>query len=170
VAAVEPTLAVADPTLIVSRDTCGDDLFEELFEIRHKNHLVALKQQQVAGAGAGAVVKTEEKKEKEKKRRESIDSTARDQAAAAAAAAVVVKKEEPVPAADATDATDAVTADSGADADDAGGAPADDDLYGDLDAGGDLYVFCSMFFLPFLVCDVFCLSLSLRLLLPACTL
>ena len=156
VAAVEPTLAVADPTLIVSRATCGDDLFEEVFEIRHKNRLVAL--QQVAGAGVG--VKTEEKKEKEKekerKRRESIDSTARDQAAAAAAAAaVVVKKEEPETAV-AADATDVVTAESGADADDAGGAPADDDLYGDLeDAGGDLYVFCSMFFPPsFRVCDV----------------
>ena len=32
-----------------------------------------------------------------------------------------------------------------------------------------LYVFCSMFFLSFLVCDI-CLSLSLSLLLPACTL
>ena len=64
---VDPALAVADPALVISRDTCGDDLFEELFAIRHKT-LIKLKEE---GGGEGDTTPQTEKKKAVAKKKDA---------------------------------------------------------------------------------------------------
>ena len=84
---VEPALAVADPALVISRDTCGDDLFEELFAIRHKN-LIVLKEKGGVNTEATpqiaknkGVAKKDAKEEKGKMEKERLRTAKRERAA-----------------------------------------------------------------------------------------
>ena len=124
---MDPALAVADPALVISRDTCGDDLFEELFAIRHKT-LIKLKEE---GGGEGDTTPQTEKKKAVAKKKDAKAEKEKEMKAAKEVKQEKEKEKEKEKE-NAKEEEEAAVEVAGVEDD-------DEDLYGDLGGGEDLY-------------------------------